>query len=446
MESSEIIHEESAEGIPNYLQFFDIQRTNVTVERTYLQQFNPTETFNATDSNIKFRINGLSDSFIDMKSITLHYQFRVLKENGDALKDNNYVLPQANIFHTMFSQVSCKLNNSVLISRQNDMYNYQAYIQNALYTSQQHKDSALTNQGYFGDKPEYFQDVLADETSIRKSPNAFERLELIADSKWCDMSGPINVSFFDTENLLLNNISIDLEFVRAKPEFILYDEKDDVKYKIEIRNPTLTVRRYKPSAPFLSSVNRNIEKRKATYAYRNVDMKATNIGKNLTRFVIPNSTGQIPSRIIFMLVEAAGFSGAYKKNPYYARHFGLENLNLYVNSQKYPSIPITYNFDADLIAQGYDFFLEQLGKYKSRTNGITKHGFQQGYTLFVFDLTSDLSASEEHFSMLQTGDIYAEFNFKAPLTQEITCVTYCEFEKLIEIDEYRNIRLDDQLV
>jgi len=36
---SEVISDESAEGIPNYLQLFQIPRTNLTVERTYLQKF-----------------------------------------------------------------------------------------------------------------------------------------------------------------------------------------------------------------------------------------------------------------------------------------------------------------------------------------------------------------------------------------------------------------------
>jgi hypothetical protein len=275
-----------------------------------------------------------------------------------------------------------------------------------------------------------------------------KRYELISDSKWADLSGPINVSLFESENLLLNNISVDLELIRSTPEFIMYNEVLPTlkSYIIQIKNPTLTVRRYKPAGPFLGSLVRSLEKSKVKYPFRNVDMKAINFSKDLTRITIPNVTsGQIPSRIIFGFVNSIGFRGSYQKNPYFFQHFELKEINLYVNSDKYPSIPIEYDFNSRRIAQGYDFFLEQMGIYQSKTNGITKKDYGSGYTIFAFDLTNDLSASEDHFSLIQNGDIYAEFNFGRALQQEVTCIIYTEFEKLIEIDEFRNIRTDEQI-
>jgi len=72
-------------------------------------------------------------------------------------------------------------------------------------------------------------------------------------------------------------------------------------------------------------------------------------------------------------------------------------------------------FEKQLTSAGYDFYLEQLGLHQSKTNGITKLDYENGYTIFVFDLTTDLSASQDHYSMIQTGDVYAEFNFERAL-------------------------------
>jgi hypothetical protein len=284
--------------------------------------------------------------------------------------------------------------------------------------------------------------------AIAKLPGVLKRYEMISDSKWADLSGPIHVSLFESENLLLNNISVDLELIRSTPAFIMYNEVlgTDQSYRIEIQNPTLTVRRYKPAGPFLGSLVRSLEKSKVKYPFRNVDMKAINFSNGLTRITIPNVTsGQIPSRIIFGFVNSEAFRGSYQKNPYFFQHFGLKELNLYVNSDKYPSVPIAYDFPTRKISQGFDFFIEQMGIYQSKTNGITKKDYGSGYTVFAFDLTNDLSASEDHFSLIQNGDIYAEFNFSRPLQEEVTCIIYTEFEKLIEIDEFRNIRTDEQL-
>jgi len=242
-------------------------------------------------------------------------------------------------------------------------------------------------------------------------------------------------------------MNLDIELVRNTAQFILYDEKIGTGgYKIEIRNPNLTIRRYKPSAPFLSSVVRNLENSKGKYSFRNIDMKATNFSKNLTRITIPNiTTGQIPSRIIFAFVDSQGFKGHYEKNPFFFQHFNLKEVNLYVNSEKYPGIPIIYEFNHQLVSQGYDFYLQQLGLHQSKTNGISKYDYVNGYTIFVFDLTTDLSASQDHFSMIQTGDIFAEFNFETELVREITCIIYTEYEKLMEIDQYRNVNSGEQL-
>ena len=328
----------------------------------------------------------------------------------------------------------------------NHRYAYQAYIQNTFYANKQYKDTALTSVAYFGDEGGSFQSCFTSIDDIKKVQNVLSRWKLTSTSDWADLTGPILIPFFDSENFLLNNMNLDIEFVRNTPEFILYDETTGVNYKIEIRNPNLTVRRYKPSAPFLKSIVRNLEGTKSKYSYRNIDMKATNFPKALSRISIPNiTTGQIPSRIIFAFVDSKAFKGDLKKNPFYFQHFNLTEVNLFVNSEKYPGIPMSYDFVNRLTSQGYDFYLEQLGMHQSKTNGISKYDYEKGYTIFVFDLTTDMSASEDHFSMIQTGDINAEFTFSAPLADELTCIIYTEFEKLIEIDHFRNVSTSEQI-
>ena len=242
-------------------------------------------------------------------------------------------------------------------------------------------------------------------------------------------------------------MNLDIELVRNPAAFILYDLKAGTEtYKIEIRNPNLTIRRFKPAAQFLDSVNRSLLKSKCRYSFRNVDMKATNFAKDLTRITLPNVTsGQIPSRIIFAFVDSTAFQGSLIKNPFYFQHFRTKEVNLYVNSEKYPGVPIIYEFNNGIYSPGYDFYLEQLGLHQSKTNGLTKEDYGSGFTIFVFDLTSDLSASQDHFSLIQTGDIFAEFNFEAALTNEVTCIIYTEFEKLLEVDQYRNVNVGEQI-
>lgn len=323
---------------------------------------------------------------------------------------------------------------------------YQAYIQNTYYATQAYKDTVLTNSGYYGDKAGFFEDCFAKYDDIEKTPNALRRAEIVEGSRWSQLTGPLFVPLFDSENLLINNVSVDIELIRNSPEFILYDETKGVDYKIEIRNPVVTVRRYKPSPPVLSSIVKSLSSSTAKYSFRNIDMKAINYAAGLTRISIPNiTTGQIPSRIMFAFLSAAGFRGSYNKNPFLFKNYNLKDINVYVNSDKHPAFPITYDFSHANISMGYENFLEQLGIYQAKTNGISIREWEEGYTIFVVDLTSDLSASRDHYSLIQTGDVFAEINFSAVLSEEITCIVYSEYEKLIEIDEFRNIKSDEQI-
>jgi hypothetical protein len=121
MADAEVISADSAEGVPNYLQFFTTPATNIIIEKTFVQQYNPLETFNETDSNLKFRINGLPDSFIDLNSIRLNFQFRVLNADKSILKDTDPAFPQANVLHTMFKQITCHLNNSTMVTQTHNL-------------------------------------------------------------------------------------------------------------------------------------------------------------------------------------------------------------------------------------------------------------------------------------------------------------------------------------
>ena len=89
--------------------------------KKHLQKFNPLETFNLTDSNLKFRINGLPDTFLDLKSIRLNLQFRVTKLDGTDIGNTDPILPAANVLHTLFRQVSCYLKDSTMITRQHNL-------------------------------------------------------------------------------------------------------------------------------------------------------------------------------------------------------------------------------------------------------------------------------------------------------------------------------------
>src|SRR5436309_1881370 len=69
--------------------------------------------------------------------------------------------------------------------------------------------------------------------------------------------------------------------------------------------------------------------------------------------------------------------------------------------------------------------------------------YSKGYTLFAFDLTSDLSANfAGHWNLIKHGSLRLEVRFEKPLEETVNCVVYAEFDNVIEIDSSRQVIVD----
>ena len=64
-----------------------------------------------------------------------------------------------------------------------------------------------------------------------------------------------------------------------------------------------------------------------------------------------------------------------------------------------------------------------------------------GYALYVFDLTPDISENDS-FNLVKNGTVLLNMKFAAGLPNTITAVVYAEFENIIEVDRNRNIVFD----
>ena len=79
--------------------------------------------------------------------------------------------------------------------------------------------------------------------------------------------------------------------------------------------------------------------------------------------------------------------------------------------------------------------------FEDQGNEISRTDYGQGYTLYAFDLTPDLTCGG-HFNLQKQGNLRLEVNFRQPLAQTINVLVYAEFENIIEIDKSRNVIFD----
>ena len=152
--------------------------------------------------------------------------------------------------------------------------------------------------------------------------------------------------------------------------------------------------------------------------------------------------GQLPKRIVIGLVENVAFSGVPSKNPFKFDHFNADFLALYLDGSQVPCKPLQPDFENNLYTRSYVSLFTGTGLLtQNRGNQISWDDFANGYTLFAFDLTPDLSDGG-HFNVVKQGNLRLELHFKEQLAQTVNAIVYAEFDNVIEIDKARNVLFD----
>lgn len=131
-----------------------------------------------------------------------------------------------------------------------------------------------------------------------------------------------------------------------------------------------------------------------------------------------------------------------KRNPFNFQNFDHNNILLTSDSHTHIT-PIKSDFSKGLYLAAYLSLFESCGIFFSDTgNSITRKEYPNGYALVGFDLTEDLSASENHLSLPRQGSLRIDIQFAKALTEPICIILFAEFDNIIEIDKDRNIILD----
>ncbi|XP_052128232.1 uncharacterized protein F54H12.2-like [Frankliniella occidentalis] len=233
-----------------------------------------------------------------------------------------------------------------------------------------------------------------------------------------------------------------IKLTRSRDAFVLTSTKK--KERFIITDIKLLIRRVRVSPSVLLAHAAALEKAPAKYPITRVDLKTFTISAGLHDKTIPNlHLGQLPKRLIIGFVSNQAFNGSYERNPFNFHHFNIIYLNLYDGSQPIPAQPLKPNFNKGLYVEAYNILFSGTGiHWKDEGNDITYEDYANGYTLFAFDISQDLSANEHHWNLQRQGVVRLELLFSAPLPEPINCIVYSEFNNLIEIDKNRNFVVD----
>lgn len=142
------------------------------------------------------------------------------------------------------------------------------------------------------------------------------------------------------------------------------------------------------------------------------------------------------------LVAASSFNNSILKNPYNFQHFNHSSILLTSDSNTHVRA-VKSNFSKNSNLQAYLSLFSSTGiHFGDSGNNISRREYSNGFALIGWDLTSDLSASMNHWSIAGQGSLRIDIQFEEPLSEPIVVILYAEFDSLLEIDAERNVFLD----
>ena len=182
----------------------------------------------------------------------------------------------------------------------------------------------------------------------------------------------------------------------------------------------------------------------AKYPIKRVVIKTTTVGAGLIDVTQEKLfSGQLPTRLIIGLVDHEAFNGVRTRNPFNFHHFNLNHIEVHVDGQLNQQIkPLKPNYTLGQYTEAYLSLFSGTNKInRDESNTISLSDYPNGYCLYCFDLTPDLS-EDLHFNLIKQGSVRLALKFSTALARAITVITYAEFENIIEIDQSRNILFD----
>lgn len=209
---------------------------------------------------------------------------------------------------------------------------------------------------------------------------------------------------------------------------------------------TLLVRRVKINPGILVAHARALSRTTAKYPITRVEVKTVTLHSNIYGESIDNILmGQLPRRVIIGFTENRGFNGKNTLNPFNFQNYNINYMSLYVDSTQIPAKPLTPDFTSKkLYADAFQTLFSGTGMhFMDLGNGISREDYPDGFCLFAFDLSVDLSAGRNtHWNLLRHGTIRIEVRFEKELENTVNCIIYAEYDNVLEIDSARQVTLD----
>lgn len=436
---------------------------------------------------IEIVIEPVPGQYVDLSKAKLHVtgKFVNVDDPNTPLLPGMKFWPVNTFMHALFKQVDVFFNDKQ-VTHGSQTYPYKAYLEILLNFDKQAKSNALQTGGYFEDD-KHMMDIAdidlyidGDMTSINT------RHEMVIGSKTVHLSDKLHIDVFNIDKYIIGNTKISLKLTRSPTEFytmrpprytsqfavpavpqkpeVVADAANGIvaeppvigvaaipavtqpmpNIKFIIQDVQLKVLKVKPVNNVFAAHNAMLLKTPAKYTINNVETKIINLAAGTRTQSIDNIfLGNIPTRLIVVMVDVRAFEGDYTLNPFKFMDNNISFLALYKDGMQHPSKPYELNFRDFQFMDCYEDFLECLDMWGSnKSNNIDIAKYKRGFTIFAWDLSPDLTSSSNNFQVPQQGTLRIDMKFRENLVQNLNLIVYGECKNIMEIGLDGSVALD----
>ena len=135
------------------------------------------------------------------------------------------------------------------------------------------------------------------------------------------------------------------------------------------------------------------------------------------------------------MVLADAYAGDLTKNPFNFKHYNFMILcAFYANGQSVPSKALQAKFPSDNYVEAFQTLFTGM-ELDGKDAGLqcSREDYGKGYTLLVFDLSSEVTDAAIQ-AIRKQGNLQLEIRFASALPEAINVILYASFPGEIKID------------
>ena len=382
---------------------------------------------------VEFYIPPDPEKFIYIQSMKLYGNVRTKKKDaqgnwGYTVFNTDKVFLINNYFHSLWSNVIIKMNDTEFGETGTNSYAYAAYLQTLLGARERCEDTILYSNGFI-------KDTLQKLDSVDPAQNlGMKKRRLDGNEK--RMIIPIHNDLMTAETFIPPNTKLGITFKRTDDKFIIM-AGDENEYKIDLKHLKLRVRKLDVSEEVKNYYSKMLKTKPPVIPYTKNVIKTYTKPKgdyDLSNYNLFQSS-KLPERVYVMMVAQDAFNGNVKKSPYNFQLFDFKEASLVVNNVPEPSNGYKYGEEGAIKDLYYDF-LENTGTspFEMDSVWITKKDYNYGYFILAWD-RSPTKDNGLYNHKMEGGTMGIRMTTSKPLKENIMVIVYASYSDTLQFVE-----------